>query len=98
MISPHWHPSSDYHRSAFLIGRLHLGMDAKGAKESSLFILFDAGQHCLEIRQVNHFYGAAVIVMKLDGPIHFSSPMPKCVRPTYRATIADRSPELPSLA
>ncbi len=56
MISPHWHPSSDYHRSAFLIGRLHLGMDAKGAKESSLFILFDAGQHCLEIRQVNHFY------------------------------------------
>jgi len=25
-------------------------MDAKGAKESFLFVLFDASQHCLEIR------------------------------------------------
>jgi hypothetical protein len=50
VIGPHWHPSSDYHRSAFLIGRLQSGMDAKGAKESFLFVLFDAGQHCLEIR------------------------------------------------
>ena len=50
MIGPHRHPSSDYHRSAFLIGRLHSGMDAKGAEESFLFVLFDAGQHYLETR------------------------------------------------
>jgi hypothetical protein len=50
VIGPHWHPSSDYYRSAFLVGRLQSGMDAKGAKESFLFVLFDAGQHCLEIR------------------------------------------------
>jgi hypothetical protein len=49
VIAPHWHPSSDYHRRAFIIGRLRSGMDAKGAKESFLFVLFDAGQHCLEI-------------------------------------------------
>jgi hypothetical protein len=75
VIGPRRHPSSDYHRRTFLIGGLHSGVNPKGARESLLFVLFDAGQHCIEIGQVNHFDVPAVIGAKLDGPIHLSSPV-----------------------
>jgi hypothetical protein len=95
VIGPHRHPSSDYYRGTFLIGGLHSGMNPEGAKEALLFVFFDAGQHCIKIRQVNHFNVPAVVGVKLDGPIHFSPPMLMYARLTRPATIADRSATLP---
>jgi hypothetical protein len=73
MTCPHRHPSRGYHLSALLFGRPRSGVDAKSAPPSLHFVLPDAGQHCLEIRQINQFHILCLIRAKLDGPIHFGS-------------------------